>query len=78
MRVEIGSCRVGVDQDDGLAELREVDREALGDDALAHAAAPPAHRDEPAPSARGGARVVVFLLEGRRGRLEVVGHGAAS
>ena len=46
VRVQVGAARVGVDEDDRLAELGEVDGEVDGDEALAHAAAAGAHRDE--------------------------------
>ena len=46
MRVQVRAAGVGVDEDDRLAELREVDRQVDRDEALAHAAAPAADGDE--------------------------------
>ena len=55
VRVQVRAAGVGVDEHDGLAELREVDRQVDRDEALADAAAPAADRDE-------AARALFFAL----------------
>ncbi len=51
VRVQVRAAGVGVHEDDGLAELREVDGQVDRDQALAHAASPGADGDEPARAA---------------------------
>ena len=80
LRVKVGACRIEIDEDDALAELREVDREVLGDEALADATAPPAD-GEHSPRALRQIDVRERVGAERRGRerrgREALAHGVA-
>ena len=66
---------VGVDEDDALAELREVDGEVHGDEALADAAAARADRDDPNVSHRAE---FFTSCRGRRSLPRLSGRGCFS
>jgi len=57
MSVEVPPCRVAIDEHDALAELREVDRQIPGDEALSYPAASPPDRDDAADAPDLSARV---------------------
>ena len=66
--VEVRAGGVRVDEDDGLAELREVDREVLREQRFPHAAATATDHDEPARSLERLGRLRVGRLTRGRGK----------